>query len=461
MPDVFPLPLVPFEQYMLDDDRPGYPMTIVLELEFQGVLRRREFEEAIEVARSRHPILRSHVRRPWFGQRCWVDAGDARPFFHWGSLGEPLVCPHGERINLTREIGVRFWVRVGEDTTKLVVQFHHACVDATGAMVFLSDLFADYAHRLGDTRPEFMPVDDTKLPTRGDLKIKCSEPISRWRFYGEAVWHAMKLLFRPATPLAVSPGTPRESGTLLPFPAIHTRTLPPSVFRGLRQIARDFQVTVNDLLVRELYQAMRNWNLRHNPRRKPKWLVITMPCNLRTYEHIEMPAANVMSYGFLSCHARECDAPDELLENIHRESLLIQRRSYPAMFAGILRVGSWFPRNIWAYSRVPRSISSSVLSYVGNPTRVITAQFPINESGYAVLGNLTLTGINAAPPVRPWTRASFSVWHFNNELRVSVHWDRSTFTPEHAQQLLDDYVARIAACTAIPLVSPVDVPAAA
>lgn len=460
MSDVFPLPMAPFEQYMLDDDRPSHPMTIVLELDLQGIMRRPEFEEAVEVARARHPMLRAYAQRRWLRRPRWVDAGDARPFVHWGSLGEPLECPCGDRIDLTREIGVRFWVRVGDDSTKLVVQFHHACVDANGAMIFLSDLFAHYAHLVGDPRPEFMPVDVSKLPFRGDLKVTCGEPISYSRFVLEASWNALKLLFRAATPLAIPQVAPRDSEMRSPFPSTHTRTLAPRIFRGLRQIARESQVTINDLLLRELYVTMRNWNRRHSPGRNRKWLVVVMPCNLRTPEHIEMPATNVMSFGFLLRHVRACNAPDELLETIHRESILIQRRSYPAIFTSIVRFYGRWPGVLWVFNRVPRCAASAVLSYVGNPTRVITAQFPFNESGYAILGNLTLTGINAAPPVRPGTRTSFSVWHFNNELRVSVHWDRHAFTSDHAQKLLDEYVARIEACVGTAREQPA-VPAAA
>lgn len=460
MSDVFPLPMAPFEQYMLDDDRDSHPMTIVLELDLQGVMRRREFEEALEVARARHPMLRAHAQRRWLRRPRWVDAGDARPFVHWGSLGEPLDCPHGDRIDLTREIGVRFWVRVGDDATKLVVQFHHACVDANGAMIFLSDLFAHYAHLVGDPRPDFMPVDITKLAARGDLKVTCAEAIGYGRFVLEASWNAIKLLFRAATPLAIPQTASRNLEGQSPFPSTHTRTLAPRVFRGLKQIARESQVTINDLLLRELYLTMKGWNRRHSSDRKRKWLGIVMPCNLRSVEHMEMPAANVMSYGFLLRHVRECTASEELLESIHRESLLIQRRSYPAIFTSILRFCVRWPRGLWVFNRLPRCSASAVLSYVGNPTRVITAQFPFSENGHAVLGNLTLTGINAAPPVRPWTRASFSVWHFNNELRVSVHWDRHAFTSDHAQKLLDEYVARIEACAGISVVQPA-VPAAA
>jgi NRPS condensation-like uncharacterized protein len=222
-------------------------------------------------------MLRAHAQRRWLRRPRWVDAGDVRPFVHWGSLGEPMSCPRGDRIDLTSEIGVRFWVRVGDNSTKLVVQFHHACVDANGAMIFLSDLFAHYAHLVGDPRPELVPVDPRKLAARADLKVTCGEPISYPRFVLDASWNALKLLFRAATPLAIPRSASRDSARSSPFPSTHTRTLAPRVFRGLKQVARESRVTINDVLLRELYLTMNGWNRRHGADRKRKWLVIVCP----------------------------------------------------------------------------------------------------------------------------------------------------------------------------------------
>jgi len=90
-------------------------------------------------------------------------------------------------------------------------------------------------------------------------------------------------------------------------------------------------------------------------------------------------------------------------------------------------------------------MSSVVLSYVGNPTRVLTERVPTNELGEPAFGNLALVDVNAAPPVRPKTRASFTVWHFKDIMRVGLRCDPYHYSAEDAQTLLDMYVDRIEA----------------
>ena len=76
-PPLFPLPLTPFERYMLADDRPDYPMAFPAVVEFSGSLRRAEFDAALEGALREHPLLRARVdgsrRRPWHQPSCQVE----------------------------------------------------------------------------------------------------------------------------------------------------------------------------------------------------------------------------------------------------------------------------------------------------------------------------------------------------------------------------------------------------
>lgn len=60
---LFPLPLVPFESYMLADDRPAYPMNCFARIRFHGRLDRAALSSAMSVAVSRHPPLSAVVRR--------------------------------------------------------------------------------------------------------------------------------------------------------------------------------------------------------------------------------------------------------------------------------------------------------------------------------------------------------------------------------------------------------------
>jgi hypothetical protein len=59
---LFPLPLVPFEHYMLTDDRADYPMTFFLQLRFAGSMDQPRFRAALDSAVALHPLLRAHVR---------------------------------------------------------------------------------------------------------------------------------------------------------------------------------------------------------------------------------------------------------------------------------------------------------------------------------------------------------------------------------------------------------------
>ncbi len=57
-----PLPLTPFERYMLADDQPGYPMVAVMELQFGGRLDVDLLRAAFVPAIERHPLLVARIQ---------------------------------------------------------------------------------------------------------------------------------------------------------------------------------------------------------------------------------------------------------------------------------------------------------------------------------------------------------------------------------------------------------------
>ena len=67
-----PLPLAAFEEYMLWDDRPQYPMSIIARLRFAGHLQRRATAEALETVVARHPLLRATIHRTAAGRLEWI-----------------------------------------------------------------------------------------------------------------------------------------------------------------------------------------------------------------------------------------------------------------------------------------------------------------------------------------------------------------------------------------------------
>ena len=149
--DIFPLPMVAFERYMLADDRPEYPMTFVMALRLAGEVDRACMEESLREALLCHPLLRAVVDDKNARRPCWVSAGENPVGFDWEQDTESLQCPEGGAIDLQSQPGLRAWARQGENCVELTFQFHHSCCDGIGAMCFHRRCVAGLceAHNLG------------------------------------------------------------------------------------------------------------------------------------------------------------------------------------------------------------------------------------------------------------------------------------------------------------------------
>jgi len=447
MSEPLPLKMAPFEQYMLEDDRPDYPMTFVLEMTLRGEGRRDIFDRALAVVLPRHPLLQSVVRRRLFRRPQWISAPDPRPHVDWGEWDEPINCEN-EHLDLTQEVGVRFWVRVGDHRTRVVVQFHHSCCDAHGGLLFLADLITAYANCLpgyDDGRYRLNDVDVQQLTRRDDLSTHLWEPEKKWDFIKRTLMHTLRILGRPAAPLAIPQRPAGQRRTPLAFPGNLTRKLDVSVYRRLRKLARKHSATVNDLLLRELFLTMKEWNRQVTTKKTGRWYSVAIPTNLRSLEQDRLPAANVLSYWFSIRGESEIDDPEQLLRTIRDENEFVKRGRYTTVFLDVMRMVQRLPGALRLACLKQKCMSSVVLSYVGNPTRVLTERVPTNELGEPAFGNLALVDVNAAPPVRPKTRASFTVWHFKDIMRVGLRCDPYHYSAEDAQTLLDMYVDRIEA----------------
>lgn len=448
MSDVFPLPLSPFEEYMLLDDRPGYRMTFLVEQSFEGEIDRAAFEAGVAEASSRHPLLRANVRRRRLLRWEWFAAQKPQPLVDWGTLDTPIDSAEDCGIDLRREVGVRFFVRVANGRSRLVTQFHHACCDGMGAIQFLSDLFAKYTRLVcpeAKSQPAYQPAKDTHLLRRADLRVHHDQTMPWFRLFLRTLGYCWKYAVHSPMSLGRSHSATHE--TPLSHPGTLTRTLSPAIQRSLKQVARRHAVTVNELLVRELMLTIRDWNQRHGTITSRDQISILVPTNLRNLEHDQMPSANIMSFVAFQRSVAELETPEALLESIQTESQFYKRWRYGAAYLDGLKVLQWLPGSLRMILDSRRCLSSAILSCVGDPSLAITANFPVNADGNPVFANLVFDDLNTAPPIRPRTHASFTTWHFSNKLRLGVRCDPTIFSQESAQELLDLFADRVVALT--------------
>ena len=450
MSDVFPLPLSPFEEYLLLDDRPSHRMTYLVEQSFEGEIDRDAFDAGVVEASQRHPLLRANVRQRWFGGWRWIAAVNTQPPVDWAPLDEPVNYAEGSGIDLRSEVGVRFIVRVGQGRSRLITQFHHSCCDGMGAIQFLSDLFAKYTRVMSphaESQPAYQSAEARHLTRRADLKVYSDRSMSRWRLFWRVLRYARHYSANPPVELASS-RISTMSHTPLAAPGTLTRTLPLASQHALRRIARRRDVTVNELLVCELMLTIRDWNERHGTIQDTDHISIRVPTNLRNLEHDQLPAANVVGFVAFQRSVAEMKQPERLLESIQQESQFYKRWRFGAAFLDALKVIHWVPGALRRLVNSDHSFGSVIFSCLGDPSLAIAANFPVNAEGNPVFANLVFDDLNTAPPIRPMTHASFTTWHFSNKLRLGVRCNSAVFTQEAAQELIDMYADRVIAVAA-------------
>lgn len=434
------LPLVPTEYYLLADDRADYPLAMLFMLNFHGVLRRAEFEQAVADALVRHPLLRSHLVRDTAKHFRWVESANPQPFLSWDEIGVPWDFPHGKQIDQTREIGLRIWVRTGGNRTEVLLQINHACCDGLGLIQYVEDLLAAYHYRCTGESVELAPRNPARLAQRGTYGLNFWRRLRRIPQELMGLVGAIEFAAHNPPPIASHRGTdPAELGR--DFPAAVSYQFTAEQLARLRTVARNQGATLNDLLIRDLFLTLGAWNAKHDPGLKNRPLRIMVPTSLRLPDDMVMPATNLSSMVNLDRRPSKFRHPLALLKGISLEMRLIKRWKLGLTFVHFTSLAHrLLPDMRWLLPD-SRCVATCVLSNLGP---VLTESKLPRDDGRIVAGNVRLDRLESAPPIRPLTRASIVIITYGREMSLMMNFDSKAFTREYAQEFLDQFVARIA-----------------
>lgn len=431
----WPAPLTPIEWFMLESEEPQYPLTFFGEFVFQGQMRRPEFELAFKATLERHPLIMSRVGRDSAGRRAWVDGRDTPPTLDWAPEGIPRT--RSGDIVLERETGVRVWVRVDGQSTRLMFETHHACCDGHGAMRFVEDLLAAYAAACNGVPLELAlaPVDWRMLERRGEVSSAASAQTPRGAALG-VIRHALNYLGSRPRPLAARAhrlAGPEE------LPGMLTHILDESQSSAIRAAISRQRGTINDRALAIVLRILADWNLRHDLRADQGILRVLMPTDLRMPGDERLPAANRMTFAFISRRAVDCDDSPAFHAGLRAETSLIQRERLGVAFVHAMRALQHLPGALPLITRVTSCQATAVLSNVGDPTRRFQARFP-RQAGRLVVGDLVLESITAGPPLRRGTRAAFFVSAYGGRMVLTLRCDSRLISSADAQSLMQSYV---------------------
>lgn len=442
-PRVFPLQLSPLEYAMVADDQPAYPMTYVIQLQLLGQLSTEAFKAATHDALDRHPLMRSIIAVRKANKPCWVEAKDIEPFMDCAPEGTPVGCERGELIDPTQEIGVRIWVRQGAERATVLFQFHHANTDGTGSYRFIGDILAGYGMRTGspENRPTYGDLDRQLLRnrTRNTLNLAIGPARGFRRSVLRGGWRVVSR--RPAK--VAPPRNVAIDGRVLDFPGFVTCSFDRGEHRQLRDTADRLGVFLNDLLLRDMFLTLAEWNERQRGAGRRRPICIMMPTDLRSADDYLMPSANMTGYTFLTRRRRELKSPEALLESIREQTAAIKHERTGAAWAD-MAYGASTVRGLLPFL-LKRNLcfATAVLSNIADPSRRFTATFA-RKARQVICGDTILEGITGVPPLRRNTRAVFSSSQYGNELTISLRCDPHYFRLEDAEELLQMYRRQLA-----------------
>lgn len=440
----FPIRLSDFEDYAFQDDSPEHPMVIVLRIVVEGRLNEEAFRESLDVSLSENPLLQSIVRPHWRGNTWNLLKTPELPLSveRFSDDQLPMACPQ-KRLDLTRQPGILFDLRVSPGRSVLIAYFHHACCDGIGSIRFVGDVFARYGQITAtakEMRPEIREVASETLQLRGTRRMPghCADRRA-------PLWHtlteASRLFLRRSYRFMTSP-IADDSETNDPIRnVIHTRVLPRSVLRQLKKFAAARGVTTNDLCMSVFLQLLANWSQSDSAAGRDLFRIL-MPVSMRHPKHDSISAANVVSFCFHNFERRDTRNFEALLSMVHEKSQqMVNRNEGAAMLYGFA-VASKCPGGFRIAQKIQPDFATAVMTNVGEVRRLFNNRFPLKQ-GRAVAGDVVLHRVDGVAPVRENTNITMSCGTYGGELIVHISRNTRIFSEKDALYFVNSIADRL------------------
>ncbi len=439
---IAPMSLAPFEHFMLADDCPEHPMSFFVQMKFQGRFDRPQLTAALQAALAVHPLLNSWIQgsaKEATSRITWIAAGSAAPTIDWNDAEVPFRFAAGKWLDLKAESGLRLWLRESEDTTTLVLQIHHCCCDGLGASSFIQTLLVAY-HLLqtSGSTAELERMFDPQLLRERDLSL------STWRRIWNTARHAFHRISRycklPPVPLATPRPLPEDISGDDPFPRFQTFTFDTADTKQFRVTAKRLGVSLNELLLRDLFLILDDWNRRHSPDHSSQTIRVCIPINQRRATDGRMPAANVVSLSFLDRVTAQLADPIQLLGNLHEQVDQTLRVRTSLAFGPVLKLIGMIPGRLYARMQRTHCLASAVMSNLGV---LCVGSALLGRDRRMVAGGVVLESVEVVLPLHPLTHVAFVALNYGGKLSLTISHDPRWIDAADGRELLASFVRQL------------------
>ena len=429
---VFPLPLAPFEAYMLADHRHDYPMHFYFRMELRGHLQPEALKQALTESIERHPLLRAKVR-PRLGRASVWEPSDGvciRPCRQgFADLSQVLQAPH---IDLTSESGLRTWLFAEPSKAELLFQFHHSCCDGLGALIFLEDLLVTYHRISAGEKATDVSVRSLGLKSRGVIPLTAVQAVRKIPL--DILDFFRILLRRPA--IAAPAEIPEIQNDNRHLSAFLSHQFSTSELNGLLAEARTQSTTLNNILMKDVYRSLDGW-MCESGKSAHRWIRMGVPASTRIDESVENTCCNHVTIMFLDQHSSDIRTSESLLDQVTQLTRFHRESNIWYSMLQLLQVLAAVPPLLRLYLRTNRRMCTTVASNVGRAFE--SCPLPRND-GQLVIGDTLLTSLNFLSPLRPGTEVTFGCVTYGNTLSLSMHYKPHRVGEKQARQLMENVV---------------------
>ncbi len=449
-----PLPLAPFEEYMLFDDPPTHPMSFFIRLKLTGHCNASVLDTALRQVLSRHPLLSATAQKVSGNRFDWHPLDTSTASVHWETESADSDETHPAYLDLSKRSGLEVFGSQTEGATELLFQFHHACCDALGGLELIEDVLVDYANDISDPPLPELQASSGKCPLRNRAKFG----LTRWDLFRIAPKQLVGLLgarkFLVHTPAPLIPVEPANLKLPLPkqYPTSVQHQFSSDETQAIITAAKASRTTVNNLLASDLFISIQQFREQQRIAHPCRWIRLSVPVNLRRPGAECDSAVNTVSMVFLDRRPKVIKNRNHLLATIHREMSCIKKLDLGLTFPLSLRL----LKPLGVVTRMTDDEQCRCTAVLSNLLRPLADSCLPRQGEKIIVGNLQLDEICLLPPVRPKTISAFGVLTYAGRLGVTQHYDSRAISTNDAQQLLNIYVEQILASAMSPTISSAD-----
>jgi hypothetical protein len=438
---LFPLKLSAFEKFLFWDDCPEQPYTSFFEFNFTTTLNETILRESISRVLAHNPLLSALIKEE-NGDLYWVISTET---VRWLDIASepPMVSGSPRPIDLTREVGCRFWYRPMEHGSQLIMQVHHCVCDGIAMRSVLIDVLHLYAlatdsssqtSNVGEKSMLFDRYVQTELNNRSDFS-HLGQPrraLGTW----QRIKNARYFHFQPPKPLCGQAQSSSEAQLEL-NPLCHLNLGAELSEKVLGKAQREM-IGMSELSVALLFRTCASWNQEHGDNNSRSRLRLLVPYDLRGRIDLRMPATNRMTFAFLGRSYQQCKDRRSLIASVQQEFVDIKDTHLGLDFLNALEAGARYPRLMKWVLRNSRHMATAVITYAGDVSRGMSKLFPEVE-GQRVVGDARLESIFAAPPVRQNTNVALGLCINWGKICISASFNRKSISRAQCEQFLELY----------------------